>query len=276
MNSLKVAISEFVEGSKSGVWFLVDELDRCRPDYAISYLETIKHIFDVKGAVFLLAADRQQLENSAKTAFGPDLDFEEYYRKFIHREIKLPSLSDYGYKKLALKYASYYLEGEGTRICFMKHDGVERISEMIAVLKLTPRQIQDVYRVLGHIFETSEQNKGRLLSHLATGSIAMAALKIGEPRIFHLLGKQELEPKDAINYLRSIFGDNYVDWWFTLLFTGGGLKVGEDEKGEEVFEKVGLSYMVDSIRQFSRGWGHSYSSSFILIHEKIEQIAQWS
>ncbi|NNJ84526.1 MAG: hypothetical protein HKP13_06260, partial [Gammaproteobacteria bacterium] len=49
MQSLKEAIGEFVSSSKPWVLFLVDELDRCRPDYAITYLETIKHIFDIKG-----------------------------------------------------------------------------------------------------------------------------------------------------------------------------------------------------------------------------------
>lgn len=282
MNSLKEAISEFVEGSKSGVWFLVDELDRCRPDYAISYLETIKHIFDVKGAVFLLAADRRQLENSARTAFGSDLDFEEYYRKFIHREITLPAISDSGYKKLASKYVSYYLEREGARNCFMKPDQSEHISELVGALKLTPRQMQEVFRILGHIFATSKENRGRLLWCLGVGTIVMAALRIGEPRVFHLLGKQELDPKEGINYLKSILGDKHLDWWFTLFFTGGGLKLEKGEKAEEVFKKVGLinegndfNKMTD-LGQWHAGWGHSHSSRFAEIYEKIEQISQWN
>jgi predicted KAP-like P-loop ATPase len=110
MKSLKDAIQEFVSVSTSQVLFLVDELDRCRPDYAISYLETIKHIFDVKGAVFLLAADREHLEKSAKTAFGLELDFDEYYRRFVHREVPLPPIVDSGYEKLVLRYVQYYLE----------------------------------------------------------------------------------------------------------------------------------------------------------------------
>lgn len=282
MNALKVAINEFVEKSKPGVWFMVDELDRCRPDYAISYLETIKHIFDVKGAVFLLAADRRQLENSAKTAFGSDLDFEEYYRKFIHREISLPAISDSSYKKLASKYVRYYLDGDGKRNCFMKLDNMEHISELVGALKLTPRQIQEVFRILGHIFETSEEKKGRLLWCLAVGSIVMAALKMGEPRIFRLLGNQELKPKDGLDYLNIIFGGkNNIEWWFTLFFTGGGLKIEEDEKAEQVFRKVGLINEGDDFRakdlgQWHAGWGHSYSNRFAQIYEKIEQISQWN
>ncbi len=138
MGSLKSAVREIVASSKPSVFFIVDELDRCRPDYAITYLETIKHIFDIKGAVFILAADRHQLENSAKTAFGRELDFEEYYRKFVHREVTLPLISNSGYKRLAEKYVSYYLEREGARFCFMDfdHHRVENISELIGGLKL--------------------------------------------------------------------------------------------------------------------------------------------
>jgi len=73
--ALKAAIREFVNGDEPEIIILIDELDRCRPDYAISCLETIKHVFDIKGLVFILAIDRGQLECSAKAAFGGDLVF---------------------------------------------------------------------------------------------------------------------------------------------------------------------------------------------------------
>ncbi len=283
MKSLKQEIRSFVAASEPRVLFLVDELDRCRPDYAITYLETIKHIFDIKGAVFLLAADRQQLENSAKTAFGPNLDFEEYYRKFIHREITLPPISTDGYKKIASKYVAYYLEREGERHCFMKleHHRVENISELISALKLTPRQIQEVFRVLGHIFTTSEENKGRLRWCLAVGSIVMAALKIGEPRVFHLLGAQQLDSKEAVEYLKQLIGKDNVEWWFILLLTGGGLRMDEGETVTDLMKRAGFTSEEDEIHmhrdlgQWSQGWGDSNRGRISEIHDKIEQISQW-
>ena len=51
MADLKGAIKDCINKDGIKFVFLVDELDRCRPDYAISYLETIKHIFDIKGIV---------------------------------------------------------------------------------------------------------------------------------------------------------------------------------------------------------------------------------
>lgn len=281
MDRLRLAIAEFVAASEPRVLFLVDELDRCRPDYAISYLETIKHIFDIQGAVFILAADREQLENSAKTAFGPNLDFEEYYRKFVHREISLPPISEPGYDKLASKYVKHYLERDGLRNCYMKIDGNEdnRIVELIAGLRLTPRQIQEVFRILGHVFETSEENKGRLLWCIGAGSIAMAAFKVGSPRIFRLLGSKQLEPEEAAQALTNLLGGKHVDWWFKLFLTGGGLKVGAKESIEEVMKRAGLikegqeSTGLTNLWQWHDGWG---DRGFVRIREKIEQIAQWT
>lgn len=284
MESLKEAIRKFVAASKPRVLFLVDELDRCRPDYAITYLETIKHIFDIKGAVFLLAADRKQLENSAKTAFGPDLDFEEYYRKFVHREITLPPISEAGYMKIASKYVDYYLEREGTRNCFMKleHHRIENISEIVGALKLTPRQIQEVFRILGHIFATSEDKKGLLYWCIAVGCITMAALKIGESKLFHLLGSEQLDPKEAVDFLSHLDGvKDHVNWWFMLFLTGGGLQVNKGESVEEIIKRAGLQgfdqgNLGNHLMQWSDGWGHHSSGRFKQIHEKIEQISQWN
>ena len=45
------------EGKSLPIFIFIDELDRCRPSYAVEMLETIKHIFDVKGIVFVVATD---------------------------------------------------------------------------------------------------------------------------------------------------------------------------------------------------------------------------
>jgi hypothetical protein len=257
---------------------------RCRPDYAITYLETIKHIFDIKGAVFILAADRQQLENSAKTAFGLELDFEEYYRKFVHREVTLPPISNSGYRRLADKYVSYYLEREGSRVCFMDfdHHRVGNISELIGGLKLTPRQIQEVFRILGHLLEKTDDKKGKLYWCIGVGSIAMAAFKLGAPKIFHDLGEQKLDAVDAVNFLNKIVEDSYPDWWFTLFLTGGGIRREKEESAEDAMKRVGLidegngSGFGRDLSQWTSGWGYSSSNRFKQIYEKIQQIAQWN
>jgi predicted KAP-like P-loop ATPase len=42
-------------------YIIIDELDRCRPDYALKYLERIKHIFEVVNLRFVITSDNNQL-----------------------------------------------------------------------------------------------------------------------------------------------------------------------------------------------------------------------
>lgn len=282
MGQLKAALGKFVTESDAKVLFLVDELDRCRPDYAISYLETIKHIFDLPGATFILAADRHHLENSAKTAFGPDLDFDEYYRKFVHREVTLPPLSESAYKRFAAAYSKHFLEREDIRQCFMPLDRhrIENISELIDALKLTPRQIQECFRVLGHVLSTTEDKRGRLLWCISVSSVAMSALRIGQPDVFHKLGAGSLTPNEALQLLRDELKLKHLDWWFTLFATGRGIAMKEGQQVLDVLKEAGLvSADSDGLRlnlsDWSMGWGHFSDNSFAQVHERIEQIMQW-
>lgn len=70
--------------------FFIDELDRCRPDFAVALLERIKHLFNVPRVVFVLAVDRAQLNQSAKALYGLEMDPDGYLRRFIDLAYSLP------------------------------------------------------------------------------------------------------------------------------------------------------------------------------------------
>ncbi len=76
---------------------IIDELDRCRPDYAIRMLERIKHYFDVPGITFLIATDRGNLPSAVQTVYGAHVEGELYLRKFFDYEFHLtaPCASTY-------------------------------------------------------------------------------------------------------------------------------------------------------------------------------------
>lgn len=282
MGQLKVALEKFIADSESKILFLVDELDRCRPDFAIAYLETIKHIFDLPGATFILAADRHHLENSAKTAFGPDLDFDEYYRKFVHREVPLPPVSKEAYDRFAVTYSKYFLEREDIRQCFMSLEGhhIQHIGELLAALNMTPRQIQECFRIMGHMLSSEPDKRGKLLWCLASASIAMSAFRIGNPDVYHKLGAQKIDPMEAMHFLRDDLKLKDVDWWFTLFATGQGIAFKEGQKLIDVLKEVGLlsddaDLVPAHFSQWGEGWGRSYESRIRQTHQRIEQIMQW-
>ncbi len=87
------ALKELVEVITGGkpLVFIIDELDRCRPNYAVAVLEYIKHFFAVKGIVFVLGIDKEQLGHAVRGVYGSDkIDADEYLRRFIDLEYALP------------------------------------------------------------------------------------------------------------------------------------------------------------------------------------------
>ena len=70
--------------------FVVDELDRCIPSYAIRVLERLHHLFsDLNNVVVIIAVDGTQLEHSIKEIYGPETCVKEYLKKFINLTFKL-------------------------------------------------------------------------------------------------------------------------------------------------------------------------------------------
>jgi hypothetical protein len=81
---------ESIEGKKP-IIFIIDELDRCRPNYAVLLLEQIKHLFTVPGIVFVLAIDKEQLGHAMRGVYGSEkLNADEYLRRFIDLEYNIP------------------------------------------------------------------------------------------------------------------------------------------------------------------------------------------
>ena len=72
---------------------IIDELDRCRPDYAIQLLEIIKHIFDVKNIIFLFLINREQLESIVSTIYMNSNLSNKYFEKFYDVELNLPEVN---------------------------------------------------------------------------------------------------------------------------------------------------------------------------------------
>lgn len=69
---------------------LIDELDRCRPPYALKLLEEVKHIFSVHNVVFVFSTNLGQLRHLVSKEYGENIDSKRYLNRFFDREYRLP------------------------------------------------------------------------------------------------------------------------------------------------------------------------------------------
>lgn len=68
---------------------VIDELDRCRPNYAVEMLETIKHFFCNENIIFIFSTDLSQISNTIKKFYGNNFDSDLYLQRFFDRIITL-------------------------------------------------------------------------------------------------------------------------------------------------------------------------------------------
>lgn len=96
LEQLKENLTKVFEatGAKEGQPFIIfiDEIDRCRPTYAIEMLENIKHLFGIPHLVFVISIDKAQLSKSIQAIYG-QIDTENYLRRFFDLEFILPNPS---------------------------------------------------------------------------------------------------------------------------------------------------------------------------------------
>jgi len=95
MNEFRAALAMLTGPDDNGVIkpivVVIDELDRCRPDYALQVLEIIKHFFTVAGVHFLLGVNMRVLEGSVRARYGQSIDSHGYLKRFINLTLNLPS-----------------------------------------------------------------------------------------------------------------------------------------------------------------------------------------
>lgn len=105
IDDLKKEIKKLAKDKK--LVFLVDEIDRCRPEYAIETLETIKHFFELDNIIFILFINPSYIDNIENQYIKYGIGSHGYMEKFVDKTILLDIPAE---KSIFLiSYDNYYL-----------------------------------------------------------------------------------------------------------------------------------------------------------------------
>lgn len=126
------------------VVFVVDELDRCLPEYAIKVLERLHHVFTgVDNLQVILSVDKKQLDNTIKTIFGNDINIKSYLQKFINFDMDLTE-GIVNVEKWEEKYSEYYSRFEINGDYNNKSDVAEFVQSILSFY--SPRKQDAIMR----------------------------------------------------------------------------------------------------------------------------------
>lgn len=123
--------------------FIIDELDRCNPYFAISTLEIIKYFLDIDNFIIILSLDKKQLEESVKTIYGNGMNSDIYFSKFF----------DYQFNLNKLDFVDLIKYNENTKI----PDMIDPMNEIFSIMNVS---IRDSYKIFNEFVSKHEKFNG--------------------------------------------------------------------------------------------------------------------
>ena len=170
---------------------VIDELDRCRPSYAVELLETAKHFFSVDRVVFVLAVNRSELAHSVCAIYGSDFDAPGYLRRFFDVDFRLPDADRQRFLEETLERAG--LRGDNGDV--IKY----WLPAFFVASDLSLRRIAQSIHRLGLVFASLRSDR-RSLAFAATMALVMRTL---DRDLYSAFARGEIEDRKALEFLRS-------------------------------------------------------------------------
>lgn len=196
------------------IFIIIDELDRCRPSYAISLLEITKHIFNIPGVVFIIATDTDQLQHSIKVIYGNNFSASHYLSRFFDRRFLLPSpniknlLITRTGEQIASDFSNWQLQCIPSPPNFINF--ITNSASILQSLKINIRDAIKIYdRLIDFILVTDKKIDSNLI-------LILMALNFQENEIYARIKKGE-----SIDPSYFLF---HIDLSFDLSFTTTGVR----------------------------------------------------
>jgi predicted KAP-like P-loop ATPase len=96
IEDLRESFAELLKGLEVTLVVLVDDLDRCLPETAISTLEAMRLLLFIPNTAFIIAADEQMIRNAVRSHFSnvniSDEHVTSYFDKLIQIPLRVPRL----------------------------------------------------------------------------------------------------------------------------------------------------------------------------------------
>lgn len=186
IESFKEVLSGIHADTNKKTIFIIDELDRAKPDFSLDLLEKIKHLFSVKNVIFILVMNRGQFEKCIEKRYG-GIDSKTYLNKFINYYVSLPKIliTDIDVHDISKKPTIYsYIRNmpEAARL-FQHGDSIHvGLSYLIEINNCSLREAERCITLMS-LFSN---NKGRLdySTFFATSLVIMTFLKVYDSRLY--------------------------------------------------------------------------------------------
>ncbi len=163
LSELPAYLMKETDGETKPLIIIIDELDRCKPTYAVEILEKIKHLFSVEKVVFVLVMNKKQLEGSIKCIYGQDIDAHAYLQKFINVETTVPKKMNDPRLNDVTKYCEHLRKLHELNVIGNNDQLLRHLKQLAIRFNLTLRQMEKVFTNIAIFYTITDQNEKPLV-----------------------------------------------------------------------------------------------------------------
>lgn len=228
----------------------IDELDRCKPTYAVKLLERIKHYMQNDSVVFVFALNQVELEKTIRHFYGTDFDACRYLDRFFDYRIGLPEVD---MKKYYARMGMSSNENLRQITCFefVRQTGMSLrelpkllIGSKIATYKITDSKESEKYNVM--YFE--KRNTTILAMHV------IVPLAMGLKLLDSTSYQDFITGKNPMWLEKIILSDALYRRVLHLIFKErAGTNMNEDIINEQVREQIRKIYEAIFVKTYDNG-----------------------
>lgn len=177
--------------------FIIDELDRCRPTFAIELLERVKHIFDVDNIVFVFGINRAELVKSLQSVYG-EIDADTYLRRFFDIPLVLPDANPSAFcmhliSRFGLDDFFARLGTSGARDAFQ--NTTDYLPLILGGMGLSLRDMDYCVRILASAARAMRRSPGFPASFL----VLLVAVKVQRPALYRAFIEREARGAELLD-----------------------------------------------------------------------------
>lgn len=151
---------------------IIDELDRCKPSYALDLIEIAKHLFTVPNVVCLLVLNRDYLNKIISTLYG-QASSDQYMNKFIHKWFELPARTKVNHESpnsfIRYNFEKMFPGHQDFKNTYLVQSYLEKFSNQ---LNLSLREIQRCLELMRRAYH----NEVKPLNQEASMSLVLLAI----------------------------------------------------------------------------------------------------
>jgi hypothetical protein len=211
LKTLQAALKDIA--TKKPIVLFIDELDRCRPSFAVNLLEVIKHTFDVDGVQFVLVTNTQQLKASINHCYGDAVDSQRYLDKFLKFTFSLPNQFNLNLQEQTETSLSHYRnllrQSPALKEAQLEQEAfLDFLGHLIKLRSISLREVETLVRHI-EIYQVLTEGKG-LAGNIIFGYKLLRLLAVVlycfEPGLAWDISKGKANAKD----LASFFGEESI------------------------------------------------------------------